>query len=62
LTLLTSVGKQRKQNPHQSTNQLASVCDSLAQVWHQQLVSVGRGIGGKENFELAEELAGKLGA
>ncbi|HSB00919.1 MAG TPA: electron transfer flavoprotein subunit alpha/FixB family protein [Anaerolineales bacterium] len=27
-----------------------------------KLVSVGRGIGGKENIELAEELAGKLGA
>ena len=28
----------------------------------QKLVSIGRGIGGKENIELAEELAGKLGA
>ncbi|MDL1912424.1 electron transfer flavoprotein subunit alpha/FixB family protein [Chloroflexi bacterium CFX6] len=27
-----------------------------------KLVSIGRGIGGKENIELAEELAGKLGA
>ena len=27
-----------------------------------KLVSIGRGIGGKENVELAEELAGKLGA
>jgi electron transfer flavoprotein alpha subunit len=28
----------------------------------QKLVSIGRGIGGKENIELAEELAQKLGA